>query len=79
MYICNYLSRLREKPGSTDTGQLAMITSLMEAREGRGKEVREGIRKKEKKVHYKLEKFSRISKNIRYEILSTVSLQILTD
>lgn len=28
--VCNYLSRLGEKPGSTDSGQLALITSFTE-------------------------------------------------
>lgn len=37
----------------------------------------EGIERK--KVHYKLEKISRVSKNARYKTLSTTILQKLTN
>lgn len=49
IYVCNYLSRLGVKPGSTDW-EVSIDYLPDEGREAWGKEVRdEGIRKKEKK------------------------------
>lgn len=65
---------LGERPGTIDTG--SYLISLME-RWMRERRREEGIERK--KVHYKLEKIGRVSKNARYKTLSTTILQKLTN
>lgn len=65
---------LGERPGTIDSS--SYLISLME-RWMRERRREEGIERK--KLHYKLEKISRVSKNARYKTLSTTILQKLTN